>query len=98
MNTIFEYIIGSNQNGGYIKKKKKLTKLEKEKKSCGLWKDLRQSMKVGDFVRIPEAHCNALIIDIDDSHRQKAVTVMTEHGYILERIWIARIEVIDEDR
>jgi hypothetical protein len=55
-------------------------------------------MKVGDFVRIPEAHCNALIIDIDDSHRQKAVTVMTEHGYILERIWIARIEVIDEDR
>ena len=55
-------------------------------------------MKVGDLVRVPQARCNGLIIEIDDSHRQKSVTVMTEHGYILERIWIAHVEALDESR
>lgn len=54
-------------------------------------------MKVGDLVRVPTARCNGLIIDIDDSHRQKSVTVMTEHGYVLEKIWIAHVEVLDEN-
>ncbi len=53
-------------------------------------------MKVGDLVRIPQARCNGLIVDIDDSHRQQTLTVMTEHGYILEKIWIAHAEVINE--
>ena len=55
-------------------------------------------MKIGDLVRLPQARCNVLIIDIDDSHRQKNITVMTEHGYILERIWIEHVEPIDESR
>jgi hypothetical protein len=53
-------------------------------------------MKVGDLVKVPEARCNGIIVDIDDSHRQTTVTVMTEHGYILERVWSARVEVIDD--
>ena len=53
-------------------------------------------MKVGDLVKVPEARCKGIIVDIDDSHRQTTVTVMTEHGYILERVWSARVEVIDD--
>ena len=55
-------------------------------------------MKIGDLVRIPEAKCNALIVELDDSHRQTTVTVVTEHGYVLERLWSARVKVINEVR
>ena len=55
-------------------------------------------MKVGDLVRIPTARCNAMIINIDDSHRQTVITVLTEHGYFLENIWEAHVEVINESR
>jgi len=55
-------------------------------------------MKVGDLVRVPEARCKGIIVDIDDTHRQTSVTVMTEHGYVLEKVWSARVKVINEDR
>ena len=55
-------------------------------------------MKVGDLVRVPEARCNGIIVDIDDTHRQILVTVMTEHGYILEKVWSARVKVTSESR
>ena len=55
-------------------------------------------MKVGDLVKVPEAHCKGIIVDIDDTHRQTSVTVMTEHGYVLENVWAARVEVINESR
>ena len=53
-------------------------------------------MKVGDLVKVPEARCKGIIIDIDDSHRQTTVTVMTEHGYILEKVWSARVVTIND--
>ena len=55
-------------------------------------------MKVGDLVKIPAARCNGIIVEIDDSHRQTVVTVLTEHGYFLEKIWNAHVEVISENR
>ena len=55
-------------------------------------------MKLGDLVRIPAARCNGVIVEIDDSHRQKVVTVLTDHGYFLEKIWDAHVEVISESR
>ncbi len=55
-------------------------------------------VKIGDLVRVPEAKCNALIVELDDSHRQTTVTVVTEHGYVLERLWSARVKVINEVR
>ncbi len=53
-------------------------------------------MKVGDLVRVPQAKCNGIIIEIDDSHRQKVVTVLTEHGYFLENIWDAHVSLIED--
>ena len=53
-------------------------------------------MKVGDLVRVPEARCMGIILNIDDTHRQTSVTVMTEHGYILDKVWSARVEVISD--
>ena len=55
-------------------------------------------MKVGDLVRIPTARCNGMIVEIDDSHRQTVVTVLTDYGYFLEKIWEAHVEVINESR
>ena len=55
-------------------------------------------MKVGDLVRITVAKYNGIIIDVDDSHRQTVVTVMTEHGHILEKLWSEHVEVISESR
>ena len=51
-------------------------------------------MKVGDLVRVPQAKCNGIIIEIDDTHRQTNITVLTEHGYLLEKIWEAHVQII----
>ena len=53
-------------------------------------------MKVGDLVRIPEAKCNGIVIEVDDTHRQTSLTIMTEHGYVLEKVWQARVQKLQE--
>lgn len=53
-------------------------------------------MKVGDLVRITVTKYNGIIIDVDDSHRQTVVTVMTEHGHILKNLWSQHLEVISK--
>ena len=55
-------------------------------------------MKAGDLVRIPTAKCNGLIIEVSEETRQKTLTVMTEHGYFLEKIWEAHVKIINESR
>lgn len=59
MNTIFEYIIGSNQNGGYIKKKKKLTKAEKEKIASNL-KDISKEQAIQDYIKLTKLDLNKI--------------------------------------
>lgn len=59
-------------------------------------------MKKGDLVRFlkPEPpYCQnfGLIISIDDSHRQRAVNIMTCKGDFY-RSWVNHVEVISEGR
>ena len=59
-------------------------------------------MKVGDLVRYrddgPTPARNvanlALIISLDDSHRQEVCTLMMDTGRIVKRVWTAQLEVI----
>ena len=55
-------------------------------------------MKVGDFVRIPQAKCNGLVVEVFEGKNHKTLTVMTDHGYFLEKLWEAHVRVINEDR
>lgn len=56
------------------------------------------NVKKGDFVRIPQAKCNGLVIEVFDDTRQKTITVLTEHGYFFEKLWEAHVKVINESR
>tara|TARA_A100001011_G_C13799418_1_gene630372 strand:- start:266 stop:433 length:168 start_codon:yes stop_codon:yes gene_type:complete len=52
-------------------------------------------IKIGDMVRVPTAKCSGIVVDLDNTHRQQVLTIMTEHGYILEKIWFGHAEVIN---
>ncbi len=57
-------------------------------------------MKIGDLVNyivdcdISDRPC--LILDIDDSHRQRSLKLLAYDGSILEKVWIGHVEVISE--
>tara|TARA_B100000242_G_C42972724_1_gene451369 strand:+ start:587 stop:778 length:192 start_codon:yes stop_codon:yes gene_type:complete len=63
-------------------------------------------MKIGDLVRyaddgptIAKGIDNlALIIDIDNSHRQEVCTLMMDTGRIVNAVWTAQLEVVNESR
>ena len=59
-------------------------------------------MKIGDLVRYADDGPTiakdidnlALIIDIDNSHRQEVCTLMMDTGRIVPQVWTAQLEVI----
>lgn len=61
-------------------------------------------MKVGDLVQYKKdgptiaRHVGnvAVIIGIDDSHRQTTATLMMDNGNIVEYVWTESLEVISE--
>ncbi len=61
-------------------------------------------MKVGDLVQYREdgptlaRHVRnvAVILELDDSHRQTTATIMMDNGNIVEHIWTETLEVINE--
>jgi hypothetical protein len=60
-------------------------------------------MKVGDLVRYKKWKDHGtvqrqpgIIIEVDDSHRQKTVTVLNADGIFVEKVWIGLIEVVNE--
>jgi hypothetical protein len=61
-------------------------------------------MKIGDLVRYKKdgptiaRHVgnNAIIIEMDDSHRQTVVTLLMDNGNFVERVWDAQLEVISD--
>ena len=63
-------------------------------------------MKIGDLVRYADDGPTiargidnlALIIDIDDSHRQEVCTLMMDTGKVVYRVWTAQLEVVSEGR
>ena len=63
-------------------------------------------MKLGDLVKYRKdgptiaRHVgnSALIVDVDDSHRQKTVTLLMDNGNFIDRVWVNQLEVISERR
>ena len=61
-------------------------------------------MKLGDLVQYREdgptlakhVRNRALIIDLDDSHRQTTVTLLMDNGNFVESVWVDHLEVISE--
>ena len=61
-------------------------------------------MKVGDLVQYKKdgptlaRHVRnvAVILEIDDSHRQEVATIMMDNGNIVGHIWTETLEVINE--
>ena len=59
-------------------------------------------MKIGDLVKYaddgPTIARNigntALVIEVDDSHRQEVCTLMMDSGNIVEKVWTAQLEVL----
>ena len=64
------------------------------------------TVKVGDMVRYKSGgptlgryiKNTAVIIEIDDSHRQKVCTLLMDTGRIVQHVWDRSLEVINEDR
>ena len=67
-------------------------------------------MKIGDLVNYlvgcdmflkngvlanHDAH-PCLIVDIDDSHRQRSLKLLAQDGTILEKVWVGHVEVLSE--
>ena len=63
-------------------------------------------MKIGDLVQYKHdgptiarhVRNTAIIVDIDDSHRQTVVTLMMDTGRFVEKVWVESLEVISETR
>ena len=63
-------------------------------------------MKVGDLVQYKTEgptiaryiRNSAMIIDIDDSHRQTHATLLMDNGNIVKHVWTESLEVISEGR
>jgi hypothetical protein len=61
-------------------------------------------MKIGDLVKYKKdgptlsRHVGntAIIVDIDDSHRQKTATLLMDNGRFVDRVWTETLEVINE--
>ena len=63
-------------------------------------------MKVGDLVRFSKSGSTiarhvkntAIILEIDDTHRQTHCTLLMDTGRIVPYVWDASLEVISEGR
>lgn len=63
-------------------------------------------MKVGDLVKYNDKgptiargiKNTAVVLDIDDSHRQKICTILMDTGRIVYNVWDKSLEVISESR
>ena len=61
-------------------------------------------MRLGDLVQYKEdgptlarhVRNRALVVDLDDSHRQTTVTLLMDNGNIVERVWSSHLEVLSE--
>ena len=64
------------------------------------------SMQIGDLVKYREPgnavakHLKntAIILEIDDTHRQTHCTLLMDNGRIVSKVWDASLEVISEFR
>ena len=63
-------------------------------------------MKVGDLVKYKalgptvakHIKNTAMILEIDDTHRQTHCTLLMDNGRIVSKVWDASLEVISESR
>ena len=60
-------------------------------------------MKIGDIVtweKKPDFRMNpgfrGLVVGVDETRRQKTITVMKDDGTLVERVWVGHVEVVND--
>ena len=60
-------------------------------------------MKIGDIVTWetkPDFRMSpgvrGLVVGVDETHRQKTVTIMKDDGTLVERVWVGHVEVVND--